>query len=202
MKKPIETKKIIVAALILTITLFIFPLSSFGGGALICPEEPQEGNIEGLVFYFGPDFELELPWQEDPVPVVYAIVETFGSEMTVITPSGQYFYHATLSGGITDEGKGVIYAYDVIPGEEPEEEPVLVFEFESATLNEHFTIDDYDPLEDCTKLPDIVMPSDVDLFFKVKNARLIFPWGDWSQIPFDIMLKLKHSALQIIMFKP
>jgi len=77
MKKLIETKKIIVAACILSIALFIFPVSSFGGGALVCP---NDGEIEGLVFDFGEGLPVTLPGLEDPVIVTCAEVQAPGKE--------------------------------------------------------------------------------------------------------------------------
>lgn len=205
MKKLIETKKIIFAVCILSIALFIFPVSSFGEGALVCP---NEGEIEGLVFNFGSGLPVTLP-ELGEVTITNATVEASGSEMIVITLSGQYNYHAILWGGIEGSGKGIIYADTVEVG-------TLVFEFESATLDEHFDIfqvpNQIIP-ENCDDVLDVVVPDDVDLFFKVKEATLIEVCSGKGKskkrkcndvderVSFDLMLKLKHQDLQFVMFK-
>jgi len=189
MKKSIETKKIFVAALILSITLIISPLSSFGGGALVCPNEE---NIVGLVFDFDPPLPVTLLEGYPEVIVTSAVVLPIsGREMAVLNPSGQYNYHAILWGGTISAYYG-------------KKKPVFQLEFESATLDEHFTIPGEIPVDpDCDYvLLEVEPDDDVDLFFKVKEATLIDNKGNVVSEPFDIMLKLKHSDLQIIMFKP
>ena len=192
MKKLIETKKIIVAAWILSIALFIFPVSSFGGGALVCL---NEGEIEGLVFDFGEGLPVTLPGLEEPVIVTCAEVQAPGREIIIITRSGQYNYDAKIEGGY-------IFATteDVNCGSDWD--PDLVFEFESATLNEHFIIDDIDIILDCEAARTFQVPDhvDVDLFFKAKETILIDEEG--AQLgPFNLMLKLKDSLPQIFKLK-
>lgn len=190
-------KKIIIATLILTLALIIFPLGSFaknnnGKGATVIKYEAVPPNyIEDLVFDFGDGLPLDLPGFEDPVIVQCAIVIAPGREILVITPSGQYNYDAKLDAGI-------IYAttidHDIqICSALLEEDPDdliniadIVMPFDSASLNEHFSVDD---------------PEIVDLFFKVKNAAFIGPDGNIIGDPFNIMLKLKDSYPQIIKFK-
>ena len=190
MKKLIETKKSIVAACILAIALFIFPTSSFGGGALVCQ---NEDDIQGLVFDFGPGLPLELPGLGE-VTVTCAEVQAPGREIIIVTPSGRYNYDAKIEGG-------VIFATteDVECVPDSEWEPELVFEFDSATLNEHFILDDIDLIPDCETALGFQVPEDVDvdLFFKVKEAILIEPLVG----PFNIMLKLKDSLPQIFKLK-
>lgn len=196
MKKLIETKKNIVIACILSIALFIFPVSSFGGGALVCL---NEGEIEGLVFDFGEGLPVTLPGLEDPVIVTCAEVQAPGREIIIITPSGQYNYDAKIEGGL-------IFATteDVICEPDSGWEPDLVFEFESATLNEHFIIDDINLIPDCEVARTFQVPEDidVDLFFKVKETILIDEEGAPLGLgPFNLMLKLKDSLPQILKLK-
>jgi len=192
MKILIETKKFLVAACILSSALFILPVSSFGDGALVCP---NEGEIEGLIFDFGEGLPVTLPGLEEPVIVTCAEVQAPGREIIIINPSGQYNYDAKIEGGYifaTTEGVncGSEWGSD------------LVFEFESATLNEHFIIDDIDLILDCEiartfQVPDHVS---VDLFFKAKETILIDEEG--AQLgPFNLMLKLKDSLPQIFKLK-
>jgi len=81
-------------------------------------------------------------------------------------------------------------------------EPDLVFEFESATLNEHFIIDDMDLIPNCEVARTFQVPEgvDVDLFFKVKETILIDEEGPQLG-PFNLMLKLKGSLPQIFKLK-
>ena len=194
MKILIETKKILVAACILSSALFILPVSSFGEGALVCP---NEGEIEGLVFDFGEGLPVTLPGLEEPVIVTCAEVQAPGREIIIITRSGQYNYDAKIEGGYifaTTEGDNC--------GSESEWDPDLVFEFESATLNEHFIIDDTDLILDCEAARAFQVPDhvDVDLFFKAKETILIDEEG--AQLgPFNLMLKLKDSLPQIFKLK-
>ncbi len=195
MKKLIETKKIIVAAFILSIALFIFPVSSFGGGALVCQ---NDGDIEGLVFDFGEGLPITLPGLEYPVIVTCAEVEAPGREIIIITPSGRYNYDAKIE-------EGLIFAttenVDCVPGSLWE--PDLVFQFESATLNEHFIIDDIDLILDCEVARTFQTPDDVDvdLFFMAKETILIDEEGGALLGPFNLMLKLKDSLPQIFTLK-
>ena len=63
MKKLINTRKVIVAAMILTIVLFVFPLSSFSGPGgpkggvdpIVCS---SEGYITDIEFDFGDGFDF------------------------------------------------------------------------------------------------------------------------------------------------
>jgi len=205
MKKFINTKKVIVAACILAIVLFVFPLSSFGEEALVCPGEPGQ-DIQGLVFDFGAiGLPIELP-DEDGIPQEFWItcVEVLaqGRENIVLTSSGLYNYDAKLEG----EG-GIILATDKKVKCKPDGKwrPVLGFEFDSASLNEHFIIEDNEIIDEImdggcdtarTFEPGDEIP--LDIFFKVKEATLITQ-GD--PIVFDIMLKLNDSELQIFTLK-
>lgn len=188
-------KKVIVTTLILTLALFVFPLSSFakkdndnGNGAFVCT---NEDDISGLVFDFDPSLEVELPGFPAIAVTSVEVLVDGGSEMAVLTPSGRYNYHAALLGG-------TIFAYDE---DVDEEVPVLVLTFESGTLNENFNIYDVeDPviLKDCEDvLTYQVTDEDVSLFFKVKEAQFcdsVDENGDLICIEpaFDIMLKLNH----------
>ena len=171
MKKLIETKKIFVAVWILSIALFIFPLSSFGGRAIVCP---NEGPIGGLEFDFGEEgLTVTLPLGE--VTVNYVEVEASGREIIIVTPSGQYIYDAKLGGG-------TIHGFD---GEGTE---VLTLDFSSAALNEHFTIEEeYDILIDCEEIEEVVVPPTVDLFFR---ATLII-----DGVSYNFLLKLQHGQV-------
>jgi hypothetical protein len=191
MKKLIETKKIIVTAWILFIALFIFPPSSFGG-------EP----ITGLVFDFG-GLPVELPGLPEGVTVRCAIVDAPGRELIIITPSGQYKYYAKLEAGMiyatATENNFPADCIDLIEWlEKPQKlfsRADLVIFFESATLSEHFTIEGEIPEDP----EEVEVPEDVNLFFKVQDAKLLKPDIEGS---FDLMLKLKHGSLLFIMFKP
>lgn len=224
-------KKLIVTILILTVALFIFTPSSFakkdngqGNGALVCPGPEDGNNIQGLVFPLS-DVILPLPVGEDLLylEITYVVVESSGSELIVLTPSGQYNYHATL---YNDLAKGTINADAFIlivdedgnflvdeNGDLIKEGPVqLVFEFETATLNEHFNIYDADnpyvPV-DCSDINSVNVPLDtVNLFFKVKDAALFSytdvngdTYDNLEGEPFDLNLKLKHGDVQFIRFK-
>jgi hypothetical protein len=193
MKIFIETKKILVAACIFSSALFIFPVSSFGGGALVCP---NEGEIEGLVFDFGEGLPVTLPGLEGPIIITCAEVVAPGREIIIITPSGQYNYDAKIEGGS-------IFATteDVNCGSDWEAD--LEFEFESATLNEHFIIGDIDLIPDCEVARTFQVPEDidVDLFFKAKETILVDEEGAPLAPPFNFMLKLKDSLPQIFMLK-
>ena len=195
MKIFIETKKILVAACILSSALFIFPVTSFGGGALVCP---NEGEIGGLVFDFGEGLPVTLPGLEEPVIVTCAEVHAPGREIIIITPSGQYNYDAEIEGGF-------IFATTEEVTCEPDSgwEPDLVFEFESATLNEHFIIGNIDLIPDCEVARTFQVPEDVDvdLFFKAKETILVDEEGAPLAPPFNFMLKLKDSLPQIFMLK-
>ena len=200
MKKPIEMKKVIVAALILSITLLIFPLSSFGKGAVLYDRVGDiyrhVGVIEDLVFDFGPGLPVELPGLDefglelDQVTVTYVEVEAWGSEKIVLTPSGRYIYHATLWKGIGDSDKGRISAFT-------EELGWLVFEFKSAKMFEHFIIEGEIPEDPL----DIEVPEYVNLFFQVKKATLIeVCWSDGCMDigdvePFNLKFELKDGGL-------
>jgi len=188
MKKLLDTKKILITALFFSIALFALPLSSFGGGAFV---HHYEGDIEGLYFTFGEDAGLPVSLPDlGEVTVLDTLVEASGRETLIITPFGRYIYHAKLRGGIEGSETGKIYASAI--SEEWGELP-LVFEFESASLSENFFIQGdipEDPLE-------IEVPPDVNLFFKVKGARLIEPMP--IDDSFNLMFKIRRGDLQFIM---
>jgi hypothetical protein len=172
MKKPIETKKVFVAVLILTMALFIFPLSSFGGKGRGC-EVRNEGNIEDLYFYFGDGLQLSLPGLGE-VTVLEVEVFASGREMTVVTPSKQYVYHASLWEGWDDSDHGIIRASTL---ELPYD---LWFEFDSATLFEHFKIKKRQ-IDAACEGEEVTVPKKVDLLFEVKNVILLD--GDGNPFP-------------------
>ncbi len=190
MKKLIETKKTIVTAWILFIALFIFPPSSFGG-------EP----VTGLVFDFG-GLPVELPGLPE-VTVRCAIVDAPGRELIILTPSGRYEYYAKLEAGMiyatTTENNFPADCLDLIGSLEKPNKLLnladLVIFFECATLSEHFIIEGEIPEDP----EEVEVPEDVNLFFKVKDARLVEPYIEGS---FDLMLDLQHGDLQFIMLKP
>jgi hypothetical protein len=197
MKKPIETKRIFVTALILFMAFFISPLSSFGEGAFVYR---HVGDIEGLVFDFGEHgLPLELPGLGEVI-VKCAEVQAPGREIIVISPAGQYNYYTKLQAGIiyaidptTFDQSGYSTCLELYHAEYDyivRNNSIELF-FGSAMLSEHFTIEP--PIPDNPE--EFEVPQDVDLFFKVKHATL---YG----MSFDLMLKLKHSELQFIMFKP
>jgi hypothetical protein len=177
-------KKSIVAACILTIVLFVFPLSSFAKGGKGGCVVPFKGNIEDLVFDFGDGFVLELG-DLGEVTVLEVIVYAGGRETTVVTPKKKYIYNNSLSvgweWGLEDKalvpqpvnGKRIIYAFT----EEFGDEWPLVFEFESATLFEHFKIDKRQ-IDAACEGSEVRVPKKVDLFFEVKQAILIDEFGD------------------------
>jgi len=211
-------KKLIVTTLILSLALFVFTPSSFAGngnGALVCPREQPGAEILGLVFDFqdpypDPDntecngLPMDLPdeygaWEK--VCITCVAVKAQGGELIIVTSSGRYNLDAKLEG---DDGN--IFATDDLDVDcNPEEaDPadwtrVWTFEFDSATLNAHFIINDYDInyIMDggCETARTFEVPygTPLDLFFKVKEATLIdddeVPIGP----PFDLMLKLKDS---------
>ena len=203
-------KKFIVTTLILTLALFIFPLSSFGEEALVCPREPGQ-DIQGLVFDFSElgALPIDLPdknvnWEEFWITCVK--VQAQGGELIIVTSSGRYNYDAKLDGG-------EIFATDDIDAKcDPEVDPikewtrVWTFEFDSATLNEHFIINDNDKDyimdEGCAIARTFEPPygTPLDLFFKVKKATLIYDDSTNSQ-PFNLMLKLNDSLPQIYKLK-
>jgi len=192
-------KKFIVTTLILTLALFVFPLSSFakkdndkGNGAFVCYNDEE---IEGLIFDFDPPLDPEdLPGLpiDDPIASVVVIVGDGSEEMATITPSQRFNYHATLL-------DGRINAFD------EDGNQVLVLRFESATLNEHYLIEGHippeDDCEDFLLYPAPENNADVNLFFKIQNAKVCFVvdvhengddvlWCD--DTTFDLMLKLNH----------
>ena len=190
-------KKIIVAVCILSIALFIFPVSSFAKKGESCVF-PNNGNIEDLVFDFGDGFVLELGGLE--VTVLEVIVYAGGRETTVVAPKKQYIYNNSLSEGwVYDEdedkdlvpqpvgGELIIYAFT-------EEYGYLMFEFESATLFEHFKIKKRQ-IDAACEGGEVKVPKKVDLFFEVKEAQLIGPdfildyLGSESQ-PFNLILEI------------
>ena len=191
-------KKFIVTTLILTLALFIFTLSSFGGGAYVERNEAPNDDfeyIQDLVFDFGDDFVLELPDGTELEVKCVAVVAP-GKEIIVITPSDRYNYDAKLEAGTNyatspnadlecSELNSLIETPDAL-----EALADLVIIFESASLNEHYIEEE----------PGVV-PDIVNLFFKVKDAMFIGQDGYPIEPPFNLMLKLKNSVPQIIKFK-
>ncbi len=186
MKKLFHTNKILTVALIVSVLLFALPLSSF---AFVYH---YEGDIEGLYFAFGQDqgLPVSLPGLGE-VSVLDTLVEASGRETLIITPFGRYLYTAKLTGGVQGSEMGKIYAAALTEwGEELE----LMFEFEWARLIENFKIEGdipEDPME-------IVVPEDVNLFFKVNDATLIVD-GQPASEPFNLMFKIRRGDLQFIM---
>lgn len=177
MKKFINTKKVIVAATILTIVLFVFPLSSFakggkGGDSLVCG---FKGPITGLEFDFGDGFTLDFGDFEATITSVEVIAT--GQELTVVIPPKQFIYSANLSEG-SDSADGKIFANAISDFGENEgivEDVTLEFEFDFATIFEQFKIKKKDIPDACEDLLDVTVPKKVDLFFEVTNAQLIGP---------------------------
>ena len=193
-------KKLISTILILTVALFMFTPCSFaekdnGKGACIISNTDEP--IQGLEFPFYDGF------------IQHVTVHAVGSELIVITPSARYNYHATLYEGVNGLDKGTIDAYAILESVDESGEKVqipltLFFEFESATLNEHFIIEpDFLPI-DCENIPDNITPFDTNLFFKVKETTLIEidpPLAPIDPVTFDLNLKLKHGDVQFVKFK-
>jgi hypothetical protein len=187
MIKIINTKKVTIAVCILTIVLFIFPLSSFakggkaGGDSLVCA---SMGNITGLEFDFGDGFPLNLGGGLE-VTIIGVEVEASGQETTVITPPKKYIYNAILSAGLINSGGGVsafgkLYAVAILDiGRAGSMDVILESEFVSANVFEQFKIkkrdlpdSNADILEACADLLDVTVPKKVDLFFEVKEIEL------------------------------
>ena len=181
MKRFINTKKVIAAVCILTLALFVFPFSSFAkGGAKEGCVVPFAGNIEDLVFDFGDGFVLELDGLGE-VTVLEVIVYARGRETTVVTPQKKYIYNNSLSVGWVSEDEDadaalipppvdrelILYAFT-------EDYGYLVFEFESATVFEHFKIKK-NQIDAACEGGEVKVPKKVDLFFEVKEAQMIGP---------------------------
>jgi hypothetical protein len=199
-------KKIIVAALILTIVLFIFPLSSFAKKGKSCVV-PNSGNIEDLVFDFGDGFVLELDGLGE-ITVLEVIVYAGGRETTVVAPKEKYIYNNSLSEGWVwaqgddalvpppVEGELIIYAFT-------EDYGYLEFEFESATLFEHFKIKKRQ-LDAACDGREVKVPKKVDLFFEVKEAQWIGPKDilDSLEYKYGFIPQPFNFILEIIDGKP
>jgi hypothetical protein len=138
---------------------------------------PFNGNIKDLVFDFGDGFVLELDGLGE-VTILKVIVYAGGRETTVVTSQKKYIYNNSLSVGWEWEpedaalvpppvdGKRIIYAFtdgDELP---------LMFEFESATLFEHFKINK-SQIDAACEGSEVRVPKKVDLFFEVKEALLV-----------------------------
>ena len=190
MKKMINTKKVVVAALILTLALLISPFNSIakgGHGAIVIR---NEGPIQGLEFGFKEPLPVDLGGFSFEVTDV--VVLASGREITVLTPRGQYIYHAQLESGEND----MIFAYTT-----DTEFPLLLFAFDSARLFEKFQIVENIP-QTPEELENYVIPEDLDvnLFFKVKDALLIDGEGNPlpGAEPFNLMFKIKRGELKFI----
>ena len=182
MKKFINTKKVIVAATILTVVLFVFPLSSFGkggkggGDSLICA---FEGDIQGLVFDFGDGFTLgfEIDGNQVEATITSVVVQAKGQETTVVISPKQFIYNTNLSesweSSDWDYGKIIANATLDYGGGYIEEDVTLEFEFEFATIFEQFKIKKKDMPTECADLLDVTVPKKVDLFFEVTRTRLV-----------------------------
>ena len=176
MKKISNTKKVIVAAYILTIALFVFPLSSFAKGgnggrdSLVCA---FRGDITGLVYDFGDGFALDFGIFEATITSVE--VRASGQELTVVIQPKQYIYSATLSEGWAGSENGKILAIANLDFGDGNivEDFTLEFEFDFATIFEQFKIKKKDIPDTCDDLEDITVPKKVDLFFEVTDAILI-----------------------------
>jgi hypothetical protein len=167
-------RRYLLVTCILSITLAVFSLNSFGQAIV----DIYEGPIEGLVFAFETPLPVTVPGV-GTLNVAYAEVEAPGREHIVLTQSGQYNYHADLDAG-------TIYAWENVnpqgmPIGQPTPVPML-----SATVDEHFTIEG--PVPD--SLDDVVVPDDVDVYFK---AVLPTPEG-----PFRLQLKIKAGELHTL----
>jgi hypothetical protein len=178
MKKIIKMKKTIIAAAILTIVLFVFPLSSLakggkgGGDSLVCA---FEGDITGLVFDFGDGFVFPLGDIGEAIITSVRVVAS-GQELTVVIPPKQFIYNANLSEGWenSDSVYGKIFANATLGNDDV----TLEIEFDSATLFEQFKIKKKDKTDICADLEDITVPKKVDLFLEITNARLTkIIWG-------------------------
>jgi hypothetical protein len=187
-------KKIIVAACILTIVLFVFPLSSFakggkkgGGDSLVCA---NKGIIEGIVFDFGDGFTLD--FGEQGVAIITSVeVVSSGQELTVVIPPKQFIYSANLSEG-SDSEDGLILADAIIIVDDMEVEVELVFMFDFATIFEQFKLKKKDKTDTCEDLLDVTVPKKVDLFFEVTDARMFLGIDDKGEYqfgdPFNLVL--------------
>jgi hypothetical protein len=199
-------KKIIVAALILTIVLFIFPLSSFAKKGKSCVV-PNSGNIEDLVFDFGDGFVLELDGLGE-ITVLEVIVYAGGRETTVVAPKEKYIYNNSLSEGWDGEQKEEALVPPPVEGELiiysfTEDYGYLEFEFESATLFEHFKIKKRQ-IDAACEGGEVRVPKKVDLFFEVKEAQLIGPDYvlDYLKSAYKFIPQPVNFMLEIIDGKP
>ena len=197
-------KKIISAACILTIVLFIFPVSSFAKGgkggqdSLVCA---FDGDITGLEFDFGDGFPLDLGLGL-PATITYVEVEASGQESTVLIPPKKFIYNANLSEG-WDSGKGKIFANATLDLGENEgiDDVTLEFQFDFATIFERFDIKKKEILTDCTDLLDVTVPKKLDLFFEVTNAQLIGPVSLVNQgdvPPLNLVLVIDKGKLVLV----
>ncbi len=215
MKKHKETKKVIIAALILAIAIFVFPLSSFGEGEDGCIIR-NEGDIEGLVFPLG-GLALDIPVKnlmgQDgdtiTINVSFVVVYAGGKEVGTLTPAGQFIYEARLprvwQGGVLDpELPPPLPNLRIIHAITPDEN-VWTFAFRRAKLFEYFIDDEQIPSDLCSlddPLGRIYVPLDaVDLFFMVRKARLILVNGippKKNQPKFDLTLKIEQGDLESV----
>jgi hypothetical protein len=192
MKKAFHTKTILMAAVILSVVLFALPVSALGlgwGGFVY----HYEGDIEGLYFIFGEDQGLPVSLPDlGEVTVLDTLVQASGRETLVITPFGRYIYHAKVTEGIGGTGKGTITANAIAEWGETVQ---LIFEFDWARLLENFMIEGDIPEDPA----DIEVPDDVNLFFKVSEARLI-QIGDQpaTSEPFNLMFQIRRGDLRFI----
>ena len=180
-------KKVIVAACILTIALFVFPFSSFakggkgGGDSLVCA---FMGDITGLGFDFGDGFVFPLGDLLGEATITSVEVQASGQELTVIIPPKQFIYNASLSEGweSSDSVYGKIFANATLGNDDV----TLEFEFDFATIFEQFKIKKKDKTHICADLANITEPKKVDLFFEITNARLTkIIWGPKDVLDVD-----------------
>lgn len=203
--KEVNMKKIIFAGCILTIILFLFPLSSIakggkgGGDSLVCP---FEGNITGLELDFGDGFSLDLGLGL-PVTITYVEVEASGQEMTVVIPPKKFIYNANLFGG-WDSAKGKIFAYATMNLGKKRgkvEDVTLVFQFDFATIFERFDIKKKEIPADCADLLEVNVPKKMNLYFEVTNAQLIGPEElvNGADMPtFNFVLVIEKGKLVLV----
>jgi hypothetical protein len=180
-------KKIIVAALILTIVLFIFPVSSFAWEGCVIR---NKGDIHDLDFLFDPPLDLELPI--GTVYVTEVIVQASGKEKASITPFDQYIYESTLNKGWKHSKKGSKHSKK---GSKHSKKGIIIadteysgpleFEFKEARIFESFFLLPIDGEVgvagkiECEKgyidpdADDEGDPETLQLYFEVKEAKLV-----------------------------
>ena len=196
-------KKLIIAAWVLSITIFVFPPSSFGWDGCVFGNKGEE--IRGLVFDFvdeekgGEGLELDLGDFGLPKVIVTDVeVQGSGNEKSYITPFNQFIYRTKLVDGWCNLKKGRIIAYlkaEVFGYSS------LIFKFNKVRLFETYHISkgaaDYACQNDTE--PDVPAdPTKVKIYFEAKKAKLTNIPGVTAKFNILLILKKGVSKLSIV----